>query len=63
MDMRDGQVTDVCICTQWFHPKEIQAIYQCKVTVDKINFGKFVLNGITEKSFDQNEIQIRASVL
>jgi hypothetical protein len=52
-----GQVTDVCICTQWFHPKQIQAICQSKVTVDKVNFGKFVLNGIIGKSLDQNELE------
>jgi hypothetical protein len=51
-----GQVTDVCICTQWFHSKEIQAIYQSKVTLDKLNFGKFVFNSITVKSLDQDEI-------
>ncbi|CAF4858387.1 unnamed protein product [Rotaria sp. Silwood1] len=51
-----GQVADVCICTQWFHPKEIQAIYHSKVTIDKVNFGKFVLNSIAEKPLDQNEI-------
>jgi hypothetical protein len=51
-----GQVADICICTQWFHPKEIEAIYQSKVTIDKVKFGKFVFNSITKKYLDQDEI-------